>query len=146
MIESVTFRYDVERYGKDVNELSKTAQFVAPVVVARRRILRTRVRFDCPWSVVGVADVDPEQVDRHKLMAWLATGGRRTPLAGGVRQSEDVTARHEGCGHRMAARPFAVRRDAGQAAGRGRRCRSAAPRHRDPAGACAPVRIPGPRR
>ena len=52
----------------------------------------------------------------------------------------------KGCGHRMAARPFAVRRDAGQAAGRGRRCRSAAPRHRDPAGACAPVRIPGPRR
>ena len=27
----------------------------------------------------------------------------------------------KGCGHRMAARPFAVRRDAGQAAGRGRR-------------------------
>ena len=80
MIESVTFRYDVERYGKDVNELSKTAQFVAPVVVARRRILRTRVRFDCPWSVVGVADVDPEQVDRHKLTAWLATGGRRVGL------------------------------------------------------------------
>ena len=80
MIESVTFRYNVKRYGKDVNELSKTAQFVAPVVVARQRILRTRVRFDCPWSVVGVADVDPEQVDRHKLMAWLATGGRRVGL------------------------------------------------------------------
>ena len=80
MIESVTFRYNVDRYGKDVNELSKTAQFVAPVVVARQRILRTRVRFECPWSVVGVADVDPEHVDRHKLTAWLATGGRRVGL------------------------------------------------------------------
>ena len=75
MIESVTFRYDVERYGEDVEKLSTTAQFVAPVVVGRTRILRTRARFDCPWSVIGIADVDPKQVDRGKLTAWLATGG-----------------------------------------------------------------------
>ena len=80
MIESVTFRYNVERYGEDVEKLSTTAQFVAPVVVARQRILRTRARFDCPWSVVGIADVDPEQVDREKLTAWLATGGQRVGL------------------------------------------------------------------
>ena len=73
MIESVTFRYD-ERYGEDVRMLSTTVQFVAPVVVTKR-ILRTRAHFDCPWSVVGVADVDPEQVDRDQLTAWLATGG-----------------------------------------------------------------------
>ena len=80
MIESVTFGYNVDRYGEDVNKLSTTAQFVAPVVVARKRILRTRARFECPWSVVGVADVDPGQVDGHKLTAWLATGGRRIGL------------------------------------------------------------------
>ena len=80
MVESVTFRYDVDRYGEDVRKLSTTTQFVAPVVVGRQRILRTRARFDCPWSVVGIADVDPEQVDRDKLTAWLATGGRRVGL------------------------------------------------------------------
>ena len=80
MIESVTLGYDVKRYGEDVEKLSTTAQFVAPVVVGRQRILRTRARFDCPWSVVGVAYVDPEQVDRDKLVAWLVTGGRRVGL------------------------------------------------------------------
>ena len=49
-------------------------------VVERKRILRTRARFDCPWSVVGVADVDPELVDSDRLTAWLATGGRRVGL------------------------------------------------------------------
>ena len=80
MIESVTFRYDVERYGEDIEQLSTRAQFVAPVVVSRKRILRTRAKFDRPWSVVGVADVDPELVDKDQLTAWLALGGCRVGL------------------------------------------------------------------
>ena len=80
MIESVMLRYDVKRYGEDVDTLSTTAQFVAPVVVNGKRILRSRARFDRPWSVVGVADVDPELVDKDQLLAWLATGGRRVGL------------------------------------------------------------------
>ena len=80
MIESVAFGYDVDRYGEKVEELSTKAQFVAPVVIGRKRILRTRAKFDCPWSIVGVADVDEELVDRDQLMAWLATGGRRIGL------------------------------------------------------------------
>ena len=80
MIESVTFRYDVKHYGEDVEKLSTAAQFVAPVVVNRKRVLRSRARFDCPWSVVGVADVDPQLVDSDQLTAWLATGGRRVGL------------------------------------------------------------------
>ena len=47
MIESVTFRYDVKHYGEDVEKLSTAAQFVAPVVVNRKRVLRSRARFDC---------------------------------------------------------------------------------------------------
>ena len=33
MIERVSFRYDVERYGEALEEVVKTAQFTAPVVV-----------------------------------------------------------------------------------------------------------------
>ena len=86
MIESVTFRYNVERYGEDVEKLSTTAQFVAPVVVGRQRILRTRARFDCPWSVVGIADVDPEQRTRRWLRPDPVERRQRQPrrLNGGV--------------------------------------------------------------
>ena len=80
MIERVSFRYDVERYGEALEEVVKTAQFTAPVVVNGKRILRTRAKCDCPWSVVGVADVDEELVDKEKLTAWLARGGRRIGL------------------------------------------------------------------
>ena len=79
MIESVKFRYDADRYGEDIEKLVKTTQFVAPVVVTKR-ILRCRAMFDCPWSVVGITDVDPELVDSDQLTAWLATGGRRVGL------------------------------------------------------------------
>ena len=80
MIERVSFRYDVERYGEALEEVVKTAQFTAPVVVNGKRILRTRAKCECPWSVVGVADVDEELVDKEKLTAWLARGGRRIGL------------------------------------------------------------------
>ena len=80
MIESVRFDYNVERYGEKLEKLRTTAQFVAPVVVSRQRILRTRAKFDRPWSVVGVADVDEELVDKDKLTAWLALAGRRVGL------------------------------------------------------------------
>ena len=80
LIEWVSFCYDVKRYGETLGEVVKTAQFTVPVVVQRQRILRTRAKFDCPWWVVGVADVDEELVDKAKLTAWLAVGGRRIGL------------------------------------------------------------------
>ena len=80
MIERVRFQYDVARYGATIEELVTRTQFVALVVVQRKRIPRARARFDCPWSVVGVADVDPELVDAEKLTAWLAIAGRRVGL------------------------------------------------------------------
>ena len=80
MIEAVTFRYDVKRYGKTLEDLGRKAQFTVPVVVQRQRIARTRAKFDPPWSIVGIADVDPELVDVQKLTAWLEVGGRRIGL------------------------------------------------------------------
>ena len=80
LVEAVFFGYDVRRYGKTLKKLAKTTQFTVPVVVYGKRIARTRARFDCPWSVVGVADVDEELVDRAQLTAWLALGGRRVGL------------------------------------------------------------------
>ena len=76
----VLFRYDVKRYGGTLEKLVKTAQFTVPVVVQTKSILRTRAKFDCPWSVVGVADVDEALVDQAQLTAWLALGGRRIGL------------------------------------------------------------------
>ena len=138
MIESVTFRYDVDRYGETVEKLITTTQFVVPVVVTKR-ILRSRAKFDCPWSVVGVADVDPELVDIGQLTAWLATaaaasgsatGGRkraattggstsrrcsscRTQLEGGVRQSESGAAWRGMAGRGLAWLGAAWRGEAG---------------------------------
>ena len=80
LVEAASFGYDVRRYGKTIEKLAKTTQFTVPVVVNGKRIARTRARFDCPWSVVGVADVDEELVDRAQLTAWLALGGRRVGL------------------------------------------------------------------
>ena len=80
LIEQVSFGYDVERYGEEPDKLALTTQFTVPVVVNGSRIPRTRAKFDCPWSVVGVADVDEELVDKAQLTAWLALGGRRIGL------------------------------------------------------------------
>ena len=80
LIEKVSFGYNVERYGETLEKLVQTTQFTVPAVVNGKRIPRTRARFDCPWSVVGVADVDEELVDKAKLTAWLARGGRRIGL------------------------------------------------------------------
>ena len=80
LIEWVSFCYDAERYGETLEKLVQTTQFTVPVVVYGKRIPRTRARFDCPWLVVGVADVDEELVDKTQLTAWLAVGGRRIGL------------------------------------------------------------------
>ena len=80
MIEpEVSFRYDVERYGETLEARPDDAIHGAGRGEGKR-IPRTRARFDCPWSVVGVADVDEELVDKAKLTAWLARGGRRIGL------------------------------------------------------------------
>ena len=76
----MTFTYDSKRYGTTVEAIGKSAQFTVPVVVQRARILRTRAKFDCPWSIVAVIDADDELVDKQKLTAWLDVAGRRIGL------------------------------------------------------------------
>ena len=128
----VSFRYDVKRYGGTLKKLVETAQFTAPVVVQGKSILRTRAKFDCPWSVVGVADVDKELVDKAQLTAWLALGGRRIGLGDwrpeksgfhGRFDVEDVTELTAGG---AAARPSRRGRRAASAGKRGRARQGAA--------------------
>ena len=73
------FIYDHTKLGTTVAELSKSTQFVVPVVVQRARILRTRARFD-EWAVVFTVDVDDELVDKKQLESWLDISGRRIGL------------------------------------------------------------------
>ena len=75
-----TFEYDRDRYGTSIEKLGRTCQFTVPVVVQRNRILRTRAKFDEPWSCVLTLDTDPELVDAEQLAAWLDIGGRRIGL------------------------------------------------------------------
>lgn len=125
MIERVAFRYDVERYGETLDELVKTALFTAPVVVNNKRILRTRPKFECPWSVEGVADVDEELVDAEKLTAWLAVGGRRIGLGDWRPEKSGVFGRFDVAGVIELADAAAA-----SPSGRGRRPASAGKRGR----------------
>ena len=95
LVESLAFTYDAKRYGKTVEAVGKSAQFTVPVVVQRARILRTRAKFDCPWSIEAVIDADDELVDKHKLTAWLDVAGRRIGLCDWRPQKSGVYGRFE---------------------------------------------------
>ena len=80
VVTSTQFDYDKERYGVDLDVLQKSVQFTTSVVVQRNRVMRTRARFDLPWSCTFEVDVDDELVDDSKLRQWLDIGGRRIGL------------------------------------------------------------------
>lgn len=80
IVTGSTFHYDTERYGTTIEELGKSCQYTVPVVVQRQRILRTRAKFDLPWSCVFTLDTDTELVDAEQLTSWLDIGGRRIGL------------------------------------------------------------------
>ena len=73
------FIYDHAKLGSTVAELSKSTQFVVPVVVQRARVLRTRPKFD-DWAVVFTIEVDDELIDKQQLETWLDIAGRRIGL------------------------------------------------------------------
>ena len=74
------FGYDTDRYGTTLGELGTSAQFTAAVVVQRARILRTRAKFDVPWSLSFAVEADPELVGEQELARWLEIGGSRVGL------------------------------------------------------------------
>jgi hypothetical protein len=80
-VESVErFGYDEARYGCSLDELGVSAQFTAAVVVQRARILRTRAKFDAPWSLGFTVEVNPELVGEQELAGWLEIAGDRVGL------------------------------------------------------------------
>ena len=74
------FEYDTKRYGSTLKKLSRTTQFTIGVVVQRSRILRTRAKFDTPWSCTFEMDCDDELVDEELLRKWFDVAGRRIGL------------------------------------------------------------------
>lgn len=80
VVLETSFTYDVERYGSTLDRLMDSTQFQSVVVVTRSKIVRTRAKFDTPWSVDIALDCDDELVDREKLETWLDLAGRRIGL------------------------------------------------------------------
>ena len=80
MVIDSTFHYDTERYGTTLEKLIENCQFTVPVKVGQARVLRTRAKFDQPWSCVFTVDTDPELVDEIQLSQWLDIGGMRIGL------------------------------------------------------------------
>ena len=79
VIES-QFTYDVTAYGESMEQLVKSTQFTVPVVVNGKRVLRSRAKFDTPWSCLAVLEGDEELVSLDLLKGWLDIGGRRIGL------------------------------------------------------------------
>ena len=79
MQEVEQFIYNENLLGTTKEELSKSTQFVVPVVVQRARLLRTRAKFD-DWAVVFTVEVDDDLVDKKQLESWLDIAGRRIGL------------------------------------------------------------------
>ncbi len=80
VVLETTFTYDVDRYGETLDQLMDSTQFQSVVVVQRNKIVRTRAKFDPPWSVDIVLDCDEELVDQEKLHSWFDIAGRRIGL------------------------------------------------------------------
>jgi len=82
LVVSTRFVWNGDLYGDgaDLDDLAKKAEFTTPVVVQRNRILRTRAKFEPPWSVDATIETDDDLVDQERLSAWLDVAGRRIGL------------------------------------------------------------------
>ncbi len=80
VVLSTSFQYDQKKYGTGIRELGRSTQFTVPVVVKSSRILRTRARFDTPWSCTFKVAVDDEEIDQDNLLEWLDIAGRQIGL------------------------------------------------------------------
>ena len=57
--------------------------------------MRTRAKFDLPWSCTFEADVDDELVSREHLERWLDIAGRRIGLGDWRPEKSDTYGRFE---------------------------------------------------
>ena len=85
LVVRTEFCWDTDRYGVDgdedaVRHLADKAAFQVPVRVGQARILRTRARFDTPWSVIADIEGDDDLISADKLERWLRTAGQRIGL------------------------------------------------------------------
>ena len=80
IVQSCAFEFDRSKHGGSLAEWGVRCQFTVPVVVQRNRILRTRARFDLPWSIAAEVYGDPDLVDAAKLETWLDIAGQRIGL------------------------------------------------------------------
>lgn len=80
IVQQTEFRFDRDRYGNSIEEWRRKCQFTVPVVVGRNRVLRTRAKFDMPWTVSATIYGDEEMLDRTKLETWLDIAGQRIGL------------------------------------------------------------------
>lgn len=80
VVLETAFTYDTDRYGVTEDELGLNAQFTIGVVVQRSRVLRTRAKFDPPWSCRFKLETDEDLVDEQRLRRWLEISGRRIGL------------------------------------------------------------------
>ena len=80
VVGASSFTYDEDRYGTSLDDLMDSTQFHTVVVVQRSKVVRTRAKFDLPWSVEFKLDCDDTLVDAAKLERWLTIAGGRIGL------------------------------------------------------------------
>ena len=77
LVVATNFQYDEDRYGTDWEKLCQTTQFRVPVKIGQSKMMRTRVKFDCPWHLTAEIDLFDDVASESMLIGWLETAGRR---------------------------------------------------------------------
>ena len=80
VVDETRFLFDIERYGDTIEDWGKRCQYTVPVVVQRNRILRTRARFETPWSLDASVFAAEDLIAVEHLRAWLEFAGQRIGL------------------------------------------------------------------
>ena len=80
VVDDTRFHFDIERYGDSLEHWGKRCQYTVPVVVQRNRILRTRARFELPWSLEAHVFAAEDLIAPERLRAWLEFAGQRIGL------------------------------------------------------------------
>ena len=80
VVDDTCFQFDAERYGDTLEDWGRRCQYTVPVVVQRNRILRTRARFELPWSLEAHVFAAADLIAPERLREWLEFAGQRIGL------------------------------------------------------------------